>query len=581
VSVRLLLSLLLLAACSETEVQGLSPALTVAPNSALFEGVPLQGEGEALVTLGNAGGGTLQLESFSTASPFSVEGEVRDLEPGASLGVTVRFHALEDGTHEGALRIESNDPDQPTLDLPLTALVLAPDILVEPARLVFAGDGSAQEQRVYLSNEGEGPLVIDSASLSGDGGGAFTLGQAVEESRVEAGDIVQLDVSCMVEGMATGTLRILSNDPDSPDVEVWLGAEDPDNGHPGAPMVGITPSEPEEGDGLLCEVLEPAADPEGEPVSYAFAWKQDGSAWTGETGATTYEDDSIDGAETQDMETWTCEVTPSDPWGEGEPGSASVLIGCRYGGYERCPGLSCLDILEQGFSTGDGLYWIDPTGADTYQVFCDMTRDGGGWTLTLVSSDDDQTTWTWENRLLMSSEARAIGSLDALDHDFESSAHVDVGFADLMFLHQPSGVWAAYDRVGDGTLGLAGFIAGVGDPICYDPGDGYAMTAGTLALLGDLCSTELFISPQDWDGRGCSADNDGHTHGPAWSVANNDGCPFDDPGSVSGLGPNHNDGQQHMECRMPFENCRGFGEKAGLNTGMHGAAENYMQVFVR
>jgi sporulation protein YlmC with PRC-barrel domain len=70
--------------------------------------------------------------------------------------------------------------------------------------------------------------------------------------------------------------------------------------------------------------------------------------------------------------------------------NVSVNITCRGGNCgavnvsldPSAQPVSCKEILDLGLSTGDGIYTIYPhSNATSYDVYCDMTTDSGGWTL--------------------------------------------------------------------------------------------------------------------------------------------------------------------------------------------------------
>lgn len=96
-----------------------------------------------------------------------------------------------------------------------------------------------------------------------------------------------------------------------------------------------------------------------------------------------------------------------------------------------------------------------------------------------------------------------------------------------------------------------------------------------------LCDTDLYFHLGDFDGFGsvdyCRGvgDSQDTTYGPGWSVGNNGGCPFDDPGGAS-FGPDVCPG-----CEAGEYGGAGFGWALDLNTGASGAAANYIQMYVR
>lgn len=142
------------------------------------------------------------------------------------------------------------------------------------------------------------------------------------------------------------------------------------NGAPGAPVVAISPESPGDSDALTVVIVEEAVDPDGDAVSYRFAWTRDGV----DAGTT----EEISASDTLGGEAWAVSAFASDGSEEGPAGTATVVIGVNLP-----PSPPVIELLPAAPLPGDDLELVivtpavDPEGDPLTQTIT-WTLDGGG-----------------------------------------------------------------------------------------------------------------------------------------------------------------------------------------------------------
>jgi hypothetical protein len=92
------------------------------------------------------------------------------------------------------------------------------------------------------------------------------------------------------------------------------------NGLPSAPVISLGPDPATTSDDLLVTIGTASVDPDGDAVSYAYAWYADGALSSASTSST------LPSSATTRDQLWTARVTPSDAHGSGSAGEASLTI---------------------------------------------------------------------------------------------------------------------------------------------------------------------------------------------------------------------------------------------------------------
>lgn len=233
------MTILLLAACSENNLVGkddaagpdgdaAAPDIVVEPASIDFGAVLPGATGVATVSITNVGDDVLNLANLS------LRGDAADVtwtnlssplvRPGASVDTVVTWAPFGAGGLADALLVDSDDPDEARVAVPLAGAVPVGDIAVDPARWDFGSleVGAEATTTVTVSNVGEGPLTI-----SAWGWTATDLDMEAFEGApmvLGAGESTDVPVRYAPSGAGVdeGTLTVSSDDPDTPSTGAQL-----------------------------------------------------------------------------------------------------------------------------------------------------------------------------------------------------------------------------------------------------------------------------------------------------------------------------------------------------------------------
>jgi len=173
------------------------------------------------------------------------------------------------------------------------------------------------------------------------------------------------------------------------------------NSPPAAPQVAVEPEKPRRGDELVCRIAAASVDPDGDQVSYAYAWTKGGKAQP--AGA---DPSKVASAALRKGDRWRCLATPSDGSLAGAQGSAEKVIGNTPPGPPRVrvsppvpkPGqaLRCEIVGEGADVDGDVVRYryrwqrngaVQPFAETSQEVPSRLVRPGDRWRCTATSTD--------------------------------------------------------------------------------------------------------------------------------------------------------------------------------------------------
>ncbi|MDP2311146.1 MAG: hypothetical protein Q8P18_34315 [Pseudomonadota bacterium] len=244
---------------------------------------------------------------------------------------------------------------------------------------------------------------------------------------------------------------------------VTSGIREIQNSPPTAPLVAISPEYPEDDAPLECSVVSASVDADGDPVTYTYAWTNNGTA-------TSITVSSVSSSDTSNADIWVCNITPNDGSINGAIGSDSVEVN-DYTAPDS-PVLTSIDTFRnedtvtligtsEAFSTIT-LYWTTSTGSGS-----DTTTANGAGLFTFSQTLTRALTYSFyatssdaEGNTSGISNTVSTEACDPWDQYEDSSGYGDTCTSPVID-------WSTLADTGATTLSVVGNLIASGDEDWY------------------------------------------------------------------------------------------------------------------
>ncbi|RME24695.1 MAG: choice-of-anchor D domain-containing protein [Deltaproteobacteria bacterium] len=215
----------------DSDLTVLVPTAVAAPDHIDFGGVVVPYSAAAEIQLINAGRATLDVQSISvtdTHGVYTVNPPTASIAPDDSVPVVVTFQPATYIDYSASLVIQSNDPEHPTLTVPITGEGIdgaVPELSVDTLSVDFGevpvGD---RAQGVFtITNTGTGPLtLLESSGLADTGPFSVLSDPAGQTLEPDASFPVVLEYAPTDTEGDWATFTVDSNDPVRPSLDIAL-----------------------------------------------------------------------------------------------------------------------------------------------------------------------------------------------------------------------------------------------------------------------------------------------------------------------------------------------------------------------